>query len=76
MIVGRVETAAQPLGLLVMGALHPARAQARQLDGGTLVLLGAGPEFWPVFAASPEARDRDPDPVDRWSGRVIRGSGQ
>ena len=46
-----------------MGALHDA--------GATLVLLGAGPEFWPVFTASPEYADGAPNPIDRWSRRVI-----
>lgn len=58
-------------GLLMMGTLHPARVQARDLTGGTLVLLGCGPGFWPVFNASPEAQDGFSDPVDRWSLRVI-----
>ena len=44
-------------------------------DGiGTLVLLGPGePGFWAAFTASPEYRDGRPDPLDRWSGRVIGG---
>lgn len=54
---------AEPHGLIVMGALHE--------DGQTLVLLGAGPGFWPVFIASPEHADGAPDPIDRWSRRVI-----
>jgi hypothetical protein len=29
------------------------------------------PGFWPLFAASPEAGDGAPDPLDRWSRRVI-----
>jgi len=64
-------------GLAVRGAFHP-----RPEDGvpalaggdatGTLVLLGnAGPGMWPHFAASPEAGDGRPDPLDRWSRRVI-----
>ena len=51
-------------GLLVMGALDPDST-------GTLVLLGAGAGFWPVFQAAPESRDGQPDPVDRWSKRVV-----
>ncbi|MEY8838756.1 ferredoxin [Cribrihabitans sp. XS_ASV171] len=43
----------------------------KQLDHGTLILLGAGPEFWPVFRSSPEALDTAPHPVDRWSERVV-----
>ncbi|EPX84262.1 hypothetical protein ruthe_02474 [Rubellimicrobium thermophilum DSM 16684] len=29
------------------------------------------PDFWPLFRASPEAQDGQPDPLDRWSRRVI-----
>lgn len=50
--------------LAVVGALH---------DGGeTIVLLGPyEPGFWRVFSASPEYQDGAPDPLDRWSKRVI-----
>jgi hypothetical protein len=38
------------------------------------VLIGmVGSSNWPAFAASPEFRDRAPDPLDRWSARVIGG---
>ena len=49
--------------LSVMGGLHEA--------GGTLMLLGPGRGFWDHFRTSPEMRDGAPDPVDRWSVRVI-----
>ena len=67
----RVTDAASAVGLLVMGALHPAHTDANQLTGGTLVLVGAGTAFWPVFSASDEAHDSMPDPIDRWSTRVV-----
>lgn len=57
-----IETAAEARGLILMGALH---------EAGTIVLLGAGPGFWEAFRAAPEGRDGAPDPVDRWSTRVI-----
>lgn len=60
-------------GLLVLGALHPARCAARQLESGTLILLGAGPRFWGAFCAAEEATDGAPDPIDRWSSRVVAG---
>ncbi|WP_170403645.1 ferredoxin [Ruegeria arenilitoris] len=66
---GWVMRAAHQAGLIVMGATHPRRSGAKGLDGGTLVLLGAGSAFWPVLKASPEWSG--PDPVDRWSSRVI-----
>lgn len=42
-------------------------------DGeGTVLLLGPRePGFWPAFTASPEYADGRPDPMDRWSHRVI-----
>lgn len=64
--VGRV---AHQEGLIVMGATHPRVSGAKELDGGTLILLGAGSAFWPVLKAAPEWHG--PDPVDRWSTRVI-----
>ncbi|MFC3614597.1 ferredoxin [Lutimaribacter marinistellae] len=68
-----IEAACAAEGLLVMGAFHPARNTVRQLDSGTLILLGAGADFWPVFQNSPEASDGAPDPIDRWSERVVTG---
>lgn len=38
----------------------------------SVILLGPQePDFWSHFQASPEARDNLPDPLDRWSRRVI-----
>lgn len=54
-----------------MGALHPARCGAKGLSGGTLILLGAGSGFWSVYQASEEASDAQPNPIDRWSTRVV-----
>ena len=52
---------APTLGLAVLGALH---------EDGTIVLLGPNPaRFWAILAASPEWGA--PDPVDRWSTRVV-----
>lgn len=66
-----LETASRALGLQIYGALHPARQPVAALDRGTLVLLGTGQAFWPIFTQSPEYHDAQPDPVDRWSSRVI-----
>lgn len=50
-------------GLFEMGRLH---------DGGnTLILIGADRDFWPVFSKSTEYGDGAPDPLDRWSKRII-----
>lgn len=57
-------------GLEVLGALH--LAQGEVPGHRTLVLLGpAGPAFWEHFTATTEYRDGAPDPMDRWSARVI-----
>ncbi|WP_158969147.1 ferredoxin [Chachezhania sediminis] len=57
---------AEAAGLIVMGTV-PAGADMP----GPIVLLGAGPGFWQAFRTSPEGADNAPDPVDRWSVRVI-----
>lgn len=67
----QIDAAAAHSGLMVQGALHPRRRPVKALEGGTLVLLGTAPAFWPRFTASQEYRDGAPDPVDRWSQRVI-----
>jgi len=42
------------------------------VTAGTIVLLGfIGSEGWPAFAGSTEAQDGQPNPLDRWSHRVI-----
>lgn len=63
-----VENAARGRHLHVRGAVHP-----DDLDGvRTLILLGPDePAFWPAFTASSEYLDGAPDPMDRWSARVI-----
>jgi len=61
-------------GLSYRGGLHPAAGEA---PGKTLVLVGfIGSQNWPSFAASPEAADGQPDPLDRWSTRVITAVAQ
>ncbi len=50
-------------GLMILGGLH---------DDGTLLLIGPDePTFWDIFTQSPEYRDGQPNPIDRWSTRVI-----
>lgn len=58
--------------LRVMGAFHPG-PQDKAPDGtGTLVLLGPEePGFWNHVTGQPEFQDHTPDPIDRWSERVI-----
>jgi hypothetical protein len=58
--------------LIVMGAFHPGADDGVPEGTGTVILLGPdGLTFWPHLTASPEWKDGTPDPVDRWSRRVI-----
>lgn len=53
-----------PEGLFVSGLCHE--------GGGTVLLLSPDePGFWPIFTDSAEYADGTPDPMDRWSRRVI-----
>lgn len=75
--VESVVRAASAGGLAVRGAFIPGTDDRVPFfaDGaccGTVVLLGwTGSVQWPVFAASPEANDGLPDPLNRWSKRLI-----
>ena len=75
--LGRIAETLAPQGLILRGAFHPEPADAvPALAGGrparTLVLVGnAGPALWPAFSASPEARDGRPDPMNRWTRRLL-----
>jgi hypothetical protein len=73
----RLSTLANDLGLTLRGAFHSHPADgvptlANCQRAGTLVLLGwVGGAQWPAFANSPEARDGNPDALDRWSRRMV-----
>ncbi|AUH66024.1 ferredoxin [Paracoccus zhejiangensis] len=55
-----------PEGLFVSG-----HCDAEE-GGGTVLLISPDePAFWPLFTASAEWSDGAPDPMDRWSKRVI-----
>lgn len=70
--VAGVDARAARDGLTVLGAFHPGPADDAPAGTGTLLLLGPDPAgFWPLFEASPEFADSGPDPLDRWSARVI-----
>lgn len=58
--------------LEIVGGFHPGPGDDLPEEVGTLVLLGPQePGFWEVVSAAPEFRDGTPDPLDRWSERVI-----
>ena len=68
-----VHAAIESRGLSYRGAFHPAAEDLPDAPGvGTLVLVGfTGNTNWRYFRGSPEAQDGAPDPLDRWSFRVI-----
>jgi hypothetical protein len=72
-----IEAAVRGLGLEPRGAFacNAADAVPPQPDGResrTLILLGnVGSSLWPAFRAAPEFRDGRPDPLNRWSARVV-----
>ena len=58
--------------LAVMGGFHPGPEDGAPPGTQTLLMLGpAEPGFWAHLTAQPEWLDGAPDPVDRWSRRVI-----
>jgi hypothetical protein len=78
-LVARVEAAVAATGLACHGlvAAGPEDGLPGLSDGrrvGALMLLGwRGSSSWEAFAGSPEHHDGRPDPLDRWSRRVIGG---
>lgn len=71
-----ITQAIRACSLISRGAFHPvADDMVPPLDGRaarTVVLVGiTGQALWPAFAVSPEKADRAPDPLDRWTRRVV-----
>jgi len=64
-------------GFLYLGGFAPSEdASVPPLSGGqragTLLLIGStGPSLWPAFGESPEHSDGGPDPLDRFTRRVL-----
>lgn len=68
----RIRDAARARHLDIFGAFHPDPDDGAPLGCETLLLLGPHePGFWAHLTDSPEWQDGQPDPVDRWSQRVI-----
>ena len=56
-------------GLILRGGFHPKPDEAGLEGAGTVLLVGnAGPAMWDAFAPH---RDGAPDPLNRWTTRVI-----
>ena len=71
MTEAKLAAALAPHGLGVLGIAPPQGADL-PADILCIVLVGpARPGFWPGLRAQPEFRDGAPDPLDRWSRRVL-----
>ncbi|MEC3861426.1 ferredoxin [Mesobacterium sp. TK19101] len=67
-----LDDAAAKAGLRVRGVLEVTDSDGAPEGCASLVLLGPDePAFWPLFSTSDEYFDGNPDPLDRWSKRVI-----
>jgi hypothetical protein len=71
MTYAAVETLAAQNGLSIYGGFHGDTSDGLPEGHETLLMLGPAPDFWPHFKTSPEYRDGTPDPIDRWSTRII-----
>ncbi len=64
-------------GFLLVGGFQPEETDHVPETGGgsapkTLLIVGStGPGLWPTFKAAPEAEDGKPDPMDRYTRRVL-----
>ena len=75
MRLDEIKAAAEGAGLAVRGGFYPGSNDLPEgASAGTIVMLGfVGSAQWRVFAASPEANDGKPHPLDRWSYRIVSG---
>lgn len=70
MTLAEIRAAIEARGLSYRGAFHPAADDLT--DAGAVVLAGfIGSSNWRHFEESAEARDGEPDALDRWSFRII-----
>lgn len=67
-----LQRALQGTALALFGVAEPRPADPCPPDTRTIALLGPRePGFWDHVTASPEFADEGPNPLDRWSKRVI-----
>ena len=68
----QIAALARTASLEIFGGFHPQPDDGVPLGTETLLMLGPSePGFWTEFQASPEYTDGQPDPMDRWSTRVM-----
>lgn len=74
MIFASLKKAAAARHLDILGGFHPDNTDTSLAGIGTIVLLGPRePSFWGYFTQEKEYLDGTPNPIDRWSARVITG---
>lgn len=67
-----VEAKAKARHLTILGGFHPGPDDGAPANCQSLLLLGPDePGFWPAFTQTDEYLDGRPNPMDRWSARVI-----
>lgn len=68
-LIAAINSRAAAFGLTILSAFDDSTAVP---GAQAIALLGfTGPQGWSAFATAPEATDGAPDPLDRWSMRVI-----
>lgn len=60
------------VGLRIAGTIEQ-EAERPGAPSHLLILAAPSEDFWSIVTASPEWADGTPDPIDRWSRRVLTG---
>lgn len=72
MTFDELEAEAGTAALTISGGFHPTSGDNVPERCETLLLLSPDePPFWPHFQQTPEFSDGAPDPLDRWSKRMV-----
>ena len=72
MTYAALQSSLRALHLDIFGAFHPTPEDDTPAGTKTLLMLGPyEPGFWAQFSASAEFHDNKPDPLDRWSKRIV-----
>lgn len=67
-----IDTRLAPHRLCILGGFHPGPDDTAPAGCRTLLMIGpVEPGYWAHVTAQPEFADGKPDPVDRWSRRII-----
>ncbi len=71
MTYSAAQTAAAKHGLAIYGGFHGDTSDGLPADHQTLLMIGPSTDFWAHFKTTSEHQDRAPNPIDRWSTRII-----